>query len=79
MRSAAVQSRALIVAIIEELGRAQARGEIPPDVDTMHNGVSFLVGLYAMLISLPNNKEFRTKALDEYLTTYMYGLRARPA
>jgi len=73
------ETHPVIVAVIEELGRAQTRGEIPADVDTMHNGVSFLVGLYAMLISLPNNKEFRTKALDEYLTTYMYGLRALPA
>ncbi|WP_280826714.1 TetR/AcrR family transcriptional regulator [Mycobacterium sp. OTB74] len=68
----------VIVAVIDELGRAQARGEIPADVDVIHNGVSFLVGLYAMLISLPTDKEFRTRALDEYLTTYMYGLRALP-
>jgi len=68
----------VIVAIIDELGRAQSRGEIPADVDTMHNGVSFLVGLYAMLISLPNDKGFRSKALDEYLTTYLYGMRALP-
>jgi len=73
------QTHPAIVAIIDELAQAQARGEIPADVDTMHNGVSFLVGLYAMLISLPNNKEFRGKALQEYLTTYMYGLRALPA
>jgi AcrR family transcriptional regulator len=68
----------VIVAMIDELGRAQSRGEIPTDVDVMHNGVSFLVGLYAMLISIPTAKEFRTRALDEYLTTYMYGLRALP-
>lgn len=68
----------VIVAVIDELGRAQSRGEIPADVDVMHNGVSFLVGLYAMLISIPTDKEFRTRALDEYLTTYMYGLRALP-
>jgi AcrR family transcriptional regulator len=68
----------VIVAVIDELGRAQSRGEIPADVDVMHNGVSFLVGLYAMLISIPTDREFRTRALDEYLTTYMYGLRALP-
>ena len=73
------ETHPVIVGVIEELARAQGRGEIPADVDTMHNGVSFLVGLYAMLISLPNNKQFRNKALAEYLTTYLYGLRALPA
>lgn len=69
----------VIVTVIDELAQAQSRGEIPTDVDVMHNGVSFLVGLYAMLISIPTDKAFRTRALAEYLTTYMYGLRALTA
>ena len=68
----------VVFTVIEELGHAQSRGEIPPEVDTMHNGVSFLVGLYAMLIALPTDKQFRRTALDEYLTTYLYGMRALP-
>lgn len=66
----------VIVAVVEELQRARERGEIPAEVDVMHNGVSFLVGLYALLITLPESKEIRTPVIDEYLTTYMYGLRA---
>lgn len=69
----------VIVVVVEELRRAQQRGEIPADVDVMHNGVSFLVGLYALLITLPEAEDFRTPIIDEYLTTYMYGLRALPA
>ncbi|MGV0644191.1 TetR family transcriptional regulator [Mycolicibacterium sp. XJ879] len=66
----------VIVAVVEELQRARERGEIPAEVDVMLNGVSFLVGLYALLITMPKSKEIRTPVIDEYLTTYMYGLRA---
>ncbi|MCV7221788.1 TetR/AcrR family transcriptional regulator [Mycolicibacterium elephantis] len=69
----------VIVAVVEELQRAQERGEIPAEVDVMLNGVSFLVGLYALLITMPESKKIRTPVIDEYLTTYMYGLRAEPA
>lgn len=66
----------VIVAVIDELGRARDRGEIPADVDVMHNGVSFLVGLYALLITIPESRRIRRPVIEEYLTTYMYGLRA---
>ncbi|MGV0811572.1 TetR/AcrR family transcriptional regulator [Mycolicibacterium boenickei] len=65
----------VIVAVVEELRRARADGEIPAEVDVMHNGVSFLVGLYALLITVPDVAEIRAPVLDEYLTTYLYGLR----
>jgi AcrR family transcriptional regulator len=68
----------VIVAFVEELERARSRAEIPADVDVMHNGVSFLVGLYALLITIPDATEVRRPVIDEYLTTYMYGLRAMP-
>src|SRR5690606_30273425 len=35
----------VIVAVVEELERARDRGDIPADVDVLHNGISFLVGL----------------------------------
>ncbi len=66
----------ILVTFIEELRRAQQRGEIPDDVDVVHNGVSFLVGLYALLITYPNSKELRGPVIDAYLTTYTHGLRA---
>ena len=70
------QNHPVIVAVVEELTRARDRGEIPADVDVMHNGVSFLVGLYALLITIPESRKIRRPVIDEYLTTYMYGLRA---
>ncbi len=66
----------VIVTVVEELQRARDRGEIPAGVDVMHNGVSFLVGLYALLITIPESRDIRAPVIDEYLTTYMYGLRA---
>lgn len=68
----------VIVAVVEDLQRARGRGEIPADVDVMHNGVSFLVGLYALWITIPEAAEIRRPVIDEYLTTYMYGLRVLP-
>ncbi len=65
----------VIVEVIEELQRAQKRGEIPAEVDVMHNGMSFLAGLYALLITIPNSAEVRDPVLSEYLTTYVYGMR----
>lgn len=69
----------VIVAVVEELQRAQERGEILPDVDVMHNGVSFLVGLYALLITTPDDAAARAPVVAEYLTTYLYGLRVTEA
>lgn len=64
-----------VAAVVEELLRARDRGEIPADVDVVHSGVSFLVGLYALLITMPEDKTARSTAVAEYLTTYRYGLR----
>lgn len=66
----------VIVAVVEELQRAQQRGLIPAEVDVMLNGVSFLAGLYALLITMPPDDEVRRPVIDEYLTTYVYGMRA---
>lgn len=66
----------VIVAFVEELQRARERGEIPADVDVMHIGAFFLAGLYALLMTMPDAKEIRDPVMAEYLTTYMYGLRA---
>ncbi|EID09199.1 TetR family transcriptional regulator [Mycolicibacterium phlei RIVM601174] len=69
-------SHPVIVAVVEELRLAQVRGQIPPGVDVMLNGVSFLVGLYALLITMPESWEIRRPVIDVYLTTYLHGLRA---
>lgn len=66
----------VIVTVVDELRNAQGRGEIPADVDVFHKGVSFLAGLYALLIMLPPAQEIRAPFLAEYVSTYLLGLRA---
>lgn len=77
--SEAWNSYPVVVAVVEDFQRARERGEIPAEVDVVHNGVSFLVGLYALLVTIPESREIRAPVIEEYLTTYMYGLRVLPA
>jgi AcrR family transcriptional regulator len=65
----------VIVAVITELQRARDRGEIPADVDVIHVGASFLAGLYALMITIHDDPKLRRPMLDEYITTYTFGLR----
>ena len=67
----------VIVVVVDELRRARDRGVIPQDVDPLYGGLFFLVGLYALMITLPQSPDIRRPVLDEYLTTYTCGLRSR--
>ncbi|OBG85972.1 TetR family transcriptional regulator [Mycobacterium sp. E802] len=67
----------VLVALVEELQRAKEAGEIPDEVDVLHNGASFFAGLYALLITIPDAPEVRAPVIKEYLTTYLYGMRVR--
>lgn len=67
----------VLVALIEELQRARDAGEIPDTVDVLHNSASFFAGLYALLITIPDTPEVRAQVMDEYLTTYLYGMRVK--
>jgi len=66
----------IIVAVVADLQRAQDAGDIPADVDIVHNGISYLVGLYALLITIPESMS--QPFIDQLVTTYLYGLRAVP-
>ncbi|OBB29450.1 TetR family transcriptional regulator [Mycolicibacterium peregrinum] len=67
----------VLVALIDELQRARDAGEIPDTVDVLHNSASFFAGLYALLITIPDTPEVRAHVIDEYLTTYLYGMRVK--
>jgi AcrR family transcriptional regulator len=64
----------VMVVVIEELERAQARGDIPENADPFHSGVFFLVGLYALLLTLPESGELRAPVLEKYVATTLYGM-----
>lgn len=67
----------VLVALIKELQHAKEVGEIPDEVDVLHNAASFFAGLYALLITIPDTPEVRAPVIKEYLTTYLYGMRVR--
>lgn len=60
---------------VEVLLRAGDRGEIPAEVDVVHRRVSLLVGLSALLITMPEDRAARSTASAAYLTNDRYGLR----
>jgi|SRR5579875_2151913 len=64
----------VMVAVIEELERARERGEIPENADPFYSGVFFLVGLYALLLTLPDSQEVRAPVLETYVVTTLYGM-----
>ena len=64
------------MAVVEELRRAHERGVIPEDVDPFYSGLFFLVGLYALLLTLPEQEGMREQVLKQYVETSLNGMRA---
>lgn len=64
----------VMVVVIEELERARGRGEIPGNADPFHSGVFFLVGLYALLLTLPEARDVRGPVLQKYVETALHGM-----
>jgi AcrR family transcriptional regulator len=67
----------VMVVIIEELQYAQHRGEIPASADPFHSGVFFLIGLYALLLTLPDARPLRQPVLDKYVDATLHGMKPR--
>jgi AcrR family transcriptional regulator len=65
----------VMVVVIEELQRARDRGDIPQNADPFYSGVFFLVGLYALLLTLPEQPSVRAPVLEKYVATALYGMR----
>jgi AcrR family transcriptional regulator len=65
----------VIVVVVDELRRARDAGVIPDDVDPLYLGVFFLVGLYALLITLPGVEPMRGQVLAQYVDTQVHGMR----
>jgi AcrR family transcriptional regulator len=64
----------VMVVVIEELKRAREHGDIPENADPFHSGVFFLVGLYALLMTLPESRALRAPVLEKYVATTLYGM-----
>jgi AcrR family transcriptional regulator len=66
----------VIVLVAQEIGNAQARGQVAPDVNPMNSAVFFLLGLYALLTT---THEWPTQRamLDDYIARTLRGIEAR--
>ncbi|WP_024806113.1 TetR/AcrR family transcriptional regulator [Nocardia sp. BMG51109] len=64
----------VIVAVVDDIERARDRGEVPPGTDAFHSGVFYLLGLYALLITTPDEPSVRTPLLDKYVATALRGM-----
>lgn len=64
----------VMVVVIEELQQAQNRREIPPNADPLHSGIFFLIGLYALLLTLPSPRNVRGPVLEKYVTATLHGV-----
>jgi AcrR family transcriptional regulator len=61
----------VIVAVVGELRRARDRGALPDGIDPLYSGLFFLVGLYALMITLPGIEPMRQRVLEQYVATQL--------
>ena len=69
----------VIVVVVEELRRVREDGVIPQEVDPLYSGLFFLVGLYALMITLPGTEPMRGQVLAQYVKTSLDGMRVQAA
>jgi len=65
-----------IVRVAQEIERAQQRGHVDPDVNSMNSAVFFLLGLYALLTTT-HDWPTQSEILDDYVTRTLRGIEAR--
>jgi len=66
----------VIVRVAQEIERAQQRGHVDPDVNSMNSAVFFLLGLYALLTTT-HDWPTQSEILDDYVTRTLRGIEAR--
>jgi AcrR family transcriptional regulator len=69
----------VIVVVVGELRRAHGQGVMPAEVDPLYSGLFFLVGLYALMLTLPGIEPMRGGVLARYVDTSLTGMRVESA
>ncbi|MGW4365765.1 TetR/AcrR family transcriptional regulator [Nocardia takedensis] len=67
----------LIIAVVEKIELAHRRGETNGRTDSLHLGVFFLLGLYALLITLPADDAVRDGVVSQFVETSLHGMVAK--
>lgn len=70
------QDHPLIVSVTHEIERAQADGDVDPDVNPWNSSVFFLLGLYALLTTT-HDWPTRTEMLEDYVAAMLRSIQAR--
>lgn len=66
----------VLVAVVDEIERAAQRGETNGRTDSFNLGVFFLLGLYALLITISEGKALRGPILEQFVATSVHGMVA---
>jgi AcrR family transcriptional regulator len=66
----------VVVRVAQEIERAQQRGHVDPDVNSVNSAVFFLLGLYALLTTT-HDWPTQSEILDDYVTRTLRGIEAR--
>ncbi|MEV0355656.1 TetR/AcrR family transcriptional regulator [Nocardia sp. NPDC050697] len=64
----------MIATVATEIENARDRGETRDGIDPYHAALFFLLGLYALLATTPDNRAMRAGMLDSYLTTALHSM-----
>jgi len=65
----------VIVKVVAQIEEAGQRGETNGRTDSFHHGVFFLLGLYALLITIPESAA-RKPVLDQFVATTLHSMVA---
>ncbi|MGV0813427.1 TetR/AcrR family transcriptional regulator [Mycolicibacterium boenickei] len=70
------QDHPIIVLVAQEIGRAQALGEVDPDANAINSAVFFLLGMYALLVTT-HDWPTQGAMLRDYVDRTLRGLSVR--
>lgn len=66
----------LVGLVAREIERAQQRGEVHPEADPVHSALFFLLGFYALLVTIHGTKASRRRVIDDFVANTRRGLQA---
>jgi AcrR family transcriptional regulator len=67
----------VIVQVVEEIERAQERGEADPNLDAATSATLFMLGVYGVLASTPGPRQARRALLDALISRTVRSLETR--
>jgi AcrR family transcriptional regulator len=67
----------LVALVAQEIARAQDRGTVRPEANAENSALFFLLGFYALLVTIRDSKPARSRVLDEFVVNTRRGLEAR--